>query len=138
VKNENYYNYFKGLTALVETSFPRKCSCCGKVYPTAKQFLTETHQMPNGRSSLKSAQKEDGTPIVEVFRNCVCGSTLMDEFNCRRDESSQGMKRRAQFDELLTQLQNENIPVDKAHEEILKVFYGKHSEILDFFLKKEN
>jgi hypothetical protein len=32
----------------------------------------------------------------------------MDEFNCRRDESSQGIKRRAQFDELLTQLQNEN------------------------------
>jgi hypothetical protein len=51
VKNENYYNYFKGLTALVETSFPKKCSCCGKIYQAAEQFLTETDQMPNPRKT---------------------------------------------------------------------------------------
>jgi len=86
-----------GLTAFIEKSFPKKCSVCGAIFQTADQFLTETQNMPNGRSSLKEALEEDGTEIVEVFRNCSCGSTLMEEFNSRRDNSTIGKERRAKF-----------------------------------------
>ncbi|MCK9987662.1 MAG: hypothetical protein AzoDbin1_04134, partial [Azoarcus sp.] len=42
----------------------------------------------------------DGQVIVELFRNCVCGSTLMDCFRDRRDTSEAGLRRRARFGEL--------------------------------------
>jgi len=137
--NPNYFdNYFEGLTAILESSFPRTCSLCGKRYETAERFLTETHNMPQGRSSLKEALEEDGTAIVEVFRNCSCGSTLMDEFNSRRNYSALGKKRRVQFDKLLHFLQKKEIPTEKARLEILKVFNGEHSELLDSFLKNNH
>jgi len=90
-------NNLVGLTAFIETSFPKKCSVCGATFKTAAQFLIETENMPNGRSSLKEAIEEDGMAIVEVFRNCSCGSTLMEEFNSRRDNSTIGKERRAKF-----------------------------------------
>ena len=130
-------NYFNGLTAIVESAFPKTCSVCGKTYETADMFLIETQNMPNGRSSLKEALEEDGTTIVEVFRNCMCGSTLMDEFNCRRDDSIQGVKRRAEFDSLLQILQKQHIPTEIARTEILKVIHGENSEMLNFLLKNQ-
>lgn len=128
--------YFSDLTVIVESSFPRKCSCCGKTYATAKSFLVETKNMPSGRSSLKEAIEEDGTTIVEVFRNCVCGSTLMDEFNSRRDESIEGQKRRETFDRLLMMLQQQQIAEEVARAEVLKVLHGEHSEHLNLLLGK--
>ena len=128
---------FKGLTALVESTFPRTCTFCGKTYETTESFLTETLNMPNGRSSLKAALEDDGTAIVEVFRNCSCGSTLMDEFNNRRDDSDQGKQRRDKFNKLLTLLQNQNLSTDAARKEIIKVLHGEKSDTLDSLLKSK-
>lgn len=128
-------HYFDGLTAFIESAFPKKCTVCGKTYQTAEQFLTETQNMPNGRSSLKQALEEDGTAIVEVFRNCRCGSTLMDEFNSRRDNTNPGQEKRAEFDKLVLILQNQHVPVEIARIEILKLFKGEKSETLDYLLK---
>jgi len=127
---------FKGLTAMFESSFPRKCSCCGKTYATAEIFLAETHNMPSGRSSLKEALEGDGTAIVEVFRNCVCGSTLMDEFNSRRDDSSKGKAKRATFDKLVSILNKQQISKELARGEVLKILHGEQSEVLDLLCKK--
>ncbi|MDT8426378.1 MAG: hypothetical protein RQ733_10430 [Methyloprofundus sp.] len=129
-------DYFKGLTAMVESSFPRKCSCCGKSYATAESFLAETQNMSSGRSSLKESLEEDGTVIVEVFRNCVCGSTLMDEFNSRRDDSGKGQQRRATFDKLVSLLQKQQISKGVARAEVLKMLQGERSEVLDLLRKK--
>jgi len=112
-----------GLTAFIETSFPKKCSACGATFQTATQFLTETQNMPNGRSSLKEALEEDGTEIVEVFRNCACGSTLMDEFNSRRDNSDTGKESRAEFDQLLSN--NRHLSIENARSEVLKQIKNK-------------
>ena len=46
---------FAGLRALLESSFPKHCGNCGRVYESVEQFLAETEDMPDGRSSLKSA-----------------------------------------------------------------------------------
>jgi len=115
-------NNLVGLTAFIETSFPKKCSVCGATFKTAAQFLIETQNMPNGRSSLKEALEEDGKEIVEVFRNCSCGSTLMDEFNSRRDNSNTGKKSRVEFEQLL--LNNRHLSIEKARIEVLKQIKG--------------
>lgn len=128
-------NYLNGLTALVESSFPRQCTCCGKLYQSAEQFLSETHSQPSGRSSLKEALEEDGTVIVEVFRNCSCGSTLMDEFSSRRDDTEQGKKRRDTFTKLMDVLQERSISQEVARAEIIKILQGKHSDLLDLLRK---
>ncbi|OAI10217.1 oxidoreductase [Methylomonas lenta] len=133
----NTDEYFQGLSALFESSFPKKCSVCGKVYKNSDQFLSETQNMPNGRSSLKEAIEDNGTAIVEVFRNCACGSTLMDEFNSRRDNSSQGQKRRLQFDKLLNILQKQGITTEIGRREIINFINGQHSDIIDSIRKKE-
>ena len=129
-------DYLNGLTALIESSFPKTCAVCGTTYQTAAQFLAETENMPNGRSSLKEVLEDDGTAIVEVFRNCPCGSTLMDEFNSRRDDSDLGQESRAKFNQLLIILQNQHISVELARTEILNLFKGEKSETLDYLLTK--
>jgi len=132
----NHNNYLNGLSSFIESAFPKTCAVCGKKYLTAEQFLTETDNMPSGRSSLKEALEDDGTSIVEVFRNCGCGSTLMDEFNSRRNNSEQGQKKRDEFNKLLKFLESQNVPTAKARTEILKLYKGEKSELLNTLLSK--
>ena len=77
--------------------FPKYCGCCGKAYLTPEDFLEQTQPLRSQQSSLKEDETEDGQLIVDVFRNCACGSTLMDEFQSRRDTSLEGRLRRAQY-----------------------------------------
>ena len=127
---------FAGLRALLESSFPKHCGNCGRVYESVEQFLAETEDMPDGRSSLKSALEDDGSEIVEVFRNCVCGSTLMDEFNSRRDDSDQGKKRRAEFDNMLEALRRHKLPDSVARTEILNFLKGRPSHLIELLNRK--
>lgn len=120
---------FEGLKALLESAFPKKCGNCGYVYETAEQFFMETQDMPRGHSSLKSVIEDDGMRIVEAFRNCRCGSTLMDEFGCRRDQSDKGAQRREAFDRMSILLQTRNISVAAARAEIVNFLHGKPNNL---------
>lgn len=91
---------FRGLKAL-PFQFPRKCNSCGREYQTEAEFLEQTENLRNGRSPFKESEDDEGGVILEVFRNCVCGSTLMDEFHSRRDNSPEGQKRRAAYAQAL-------------------------------------
>lgn len=121
---------FDGLRALLDSTFPKTCRSCGYVYISAEQFFIETHDMPHGRSSLRSAIEDDGLILVEAFRNCRCGSTLMDEFGCRRDQSAAGLKRRQAFDNMLCAMQARNIAVDAARMEIIKFLQGQPNTLV--------
>jgi hypothetical protein len=125
---------FRGLNALEETSFPRKCGTCGRVYATAEQFLLETQNVSGGKTGLKESMDDDGSHIVEVFRNCVCGSTLMDVFGNRRDTSEAGLRYRKRFDELIAFLAANGLEPDTARTELLKVMRGGHSEMAQYQL----
>lgn len=125
----------QGLTALLESAFPKKCSVCGREYLTPEQFLRETQDIPHVKSGLKEAVEDDGTAIVEVFRNCVCGSTLMDEFNNRRDTSERGRKRRKKFDHVLQQLVSKGLSIEVARTELIKLMHGHESTIVNEVLK---
>ncbi|MDO9226578.1 MAG: oxidoreductase [Pseudomonadota bacterium] len=121
---------FQGLNALEETSFPRTCATCGHVYETAEQYLRETDSVSGGKSGLKQSVDDHGHHCVEVFRNCVCGSTLMNVFGNRRDASQTGLRRRQRFNELIDILAANGLDKEVARRELLKVMRGGRSEIL--------
>lgn len=121
---------FANLRALEESTFPKRCATCGRSYATAAEFAIATSALSADRSGFKQTYDEDGKPIVELFRNCVCGSTLMSDFHDRRDWSPGGGKRRQRFDELLRLLQERGIDGAVARAELLKLMRGQKSELL--------
>lgn len=121
---------YSGLRALAETSFPRKCPNCGRLFETAEQFISETQDIRTSDSGLKESAEEDGSTIIELFRNCPCGSTLMDLFGDRRDFAEAGTKIRHQFSELLDSLVANGLEYNVARTELIKVMRGSKSEVL--------
>lgn len=120
---------FEGLQALSDSAFPKKCSNCGRLYHSPAEFLTHSQAIP-GRSGLKESFDEDDSTIVEVFRNCECGSTLLDFFENRRDTSEKGNRRREVFGKMLVLLQGKGLTIEEAREELKGVMNGKPSERL--------
>lgn len=112
---------FDGLTALYEASFPKKCANCGRTFASAEDYTTQTEDV-HGKSGLKSSLDDDDKPIVELFRNCPCGSTLMDCFADRRSPAA--MKRRKVFGRVLDTLEQRGMERNHAREELLKVLRG--------------
>lgn len=94
----------KEFSPLQAEAFPKKCSGCGKVYADEQQFLAETTSVAHGPSDIRSVRDDaaDNNIYLEVFRNCACGSTLMELFHSRRDLSEPGLTRRQLFDSMLT------------------------------------
>lgn len=127
----------QGLTALFESSFPKKCAVCGREYLTAEQFLQETQDLPHTKSGLKEVIEDNGSAIVEVFRNCVCGSTLMNEFNNRRDTSERGRLRREKFDRALHILVNKGLSKQVARTELIKLLHNRESLVINKLLAKD-
>jgi hypothetical protein len=129
-KNESFDNsFYKGLQALSTSSFPKKCMACGRTYRTVEEYIDGTQSIRN-LSGLKASLDEDDRPIVELFRNCVCGSTLMDTFNNRRDLSEAGIRRRKKFGELVEKLVNAGYSHESARAELLKIMRGEDSILL--------
>lgn len=125
---------FKGLKELSAASYPKKCRNCGREYLTMEQFLFETQDIQTAKTCLKQSLDDDGSKIVDVFRNCVCGSTLIESFNNRRDLSEAGIKRRGKFEDILNLLEQKNIDRRTARAELIKVLHGGDSEILSGLL----
>lgn len=120
---------YKGLQALTDLSFPKICNTCGKRYETVEEFIEQTEAIRQS-SGLKEDLDDDDRVIVGLFRNCTCGSTLMDEFNNRRNLTKSGIARREKFGELLDKLTEKGVPADVARSELLKVMRGEGSELL--------
>ncbi|MGH1487660.1 MAG: hypothetical protein ACRBCI_15710 [Cellvibrionaceae bacterium] len=122
---------YSGLKALAESSFPKKCNTCNETYQTAEEFIAKTQHVRPDHSGLKSSADDDGSEIVELFRNCLCGSTLMDAFTDRRDLSESGEARRQNFDKLLVMIQDRySIERTIARDELLKIMRGEASQII--------
>lgn len=93
----------KEFSPLQAEAFPKKCPSCGKVYASEQQFLAETTSVAYTPSDIRPVRDDaaDSSIYLEVFRNCACGSTLMELFRSRRDLSEQGLTRRQLFDSML-------------------------------------
>lgn len=126
-------SFFHDLRALAESAFPKHCPSCGRRFATAGEFLQATMPISAAKSGLKQAYDEDDRPIVELFRNCPCGSTLMDYFTDRRDQSEAGVRRRKRFGALLDFLVSQGVERQLARVELIKVLRGQNSELLARF-----
>jgi hypothetical protein len=127
---EALHGFYSGLRELAESAFPKRCRTCGRIYRDAAEFVAATQPTAPDKSGLKQSLDDDGRAIVELFRNCVCGSTLMDCFNDRRELSDGGARRRQRFTELLAYLSTQGIEHAIAQRELLKVMGGQPSELL--------
>ena len=122
---------YSGLQALAASAFPKKCATCGRTFESADDFIQETEHIRPEISGLKQSMDDDGAMIVELFRNCPCGSTLMDAFNDRRNLSPSGEKRRLRFKELQEYLSREHhLSASDARDELLNFMRGEPSHIL--------
>lgn len=123
--------FFEGLQALSDSAFPKTCSKCGRRYDSPDDFFRQSNAPSGSQTGLRKAEDDDETPIVELFRNCECGSTLMDFFSDRRDTSERGLRRRRLFGELLEVLEEQGMPRAEARVELLKVMNGDSSPKLE-------
>ncbi len=131
---------FEDLVALEECSFPKKCLTCGAIYKDIDDFTSRTVKL-QGSSGLKSSEDDDGATILELFRNCECGSTLLDFFANRRDTSEQGLRRRHAFNRVIIDLVAKGLDAETAKKELKYYIRHKKSKVLEkfgLFPKKKN
>jgi len=121
--------FFAGLKSIVDSAFPKICPMCGKIYNNENDFINETTKL-NNQTGLKQSYDDDDVIIVELYRNCSCGSTLMNFFGDRRDSSEAGEKRRVKIGELIEYLVSQGLEQDLARTELLKMIRGEISEVL--------
>ena len=129
--------FYTDLKALSDSSFPKKCNACGRQYRNVTEYIAQTSAVGQA-SGLKESLDDDDNLLVELFRNCVCGSTLMDEFHNRRDMSTAGINRRKKFKELLDRLTDAGFQLNEARQELLKVMRGEESKLIRITAGKKN
>ena len=122
--------WYSGLRPRGESAYPKTCGNCGRVYETPDDFFSETANIKSEDTGLRASDDEVGGVIVEAFRNCLCGSTLMENFSNRRDTLPAGRERRGRFDQMLNYLVEIGLNADTAYAELLKVARGGESNIL--------
>jgi hypothetical protein len=122
---------FSGLRQLTDSAFPKRCANCGREYRNAAEFLAATQRTGAQSSGLKQSKDDDGSTIVDLFRNCVCGSTLLESFWNRRDLSEEGMLRRKRFEEMIGKLVAIGYDAKFARSELLKFMHGQPNDVVD-------
>lgn len=119
--------FCEGLRALAAAAFPKHCNCCGRVFATAEEFMRQTQSVRKNITGLKQSFDDSNVAIVEAFRNCPCGSTLMDFFSDRRDISEASQHHRELFDKLLPHLQEKGMERTAARDYLLRIVRGQAS-----------
>jgi hypothetical protein len=132
---ENIDQLLSGLRILAESSFPRECGYCGKRYESAEQFLEQTKGTYTSPSGLTESVDDDDHPTVEAYRNCSCGSTLVEVFDNRRGNTQEDCLRRKKFSEVLETLVAMGVERSIARNELLAVIRGETSELLENYIR---
>ena len=130
ILDADLYDIYSDLKVLAETAFPKRCSTCDKVYHNVTEFIQETQQVRKSISGLQQSYDDSDHTILELYRNCSCGSTLMNFFQDRRDLSDDGQHRRQLFNKTLKKLADKGLDEKIARAEILKLLRGESSEVL--------
>lgn len=127
---------FAGLRQLADSAFPKRCAHCGRVYRDSEEFLTATQPVRPDCSGLKQSRDDDGQMIVDLFRNCVCGSTLLESFHNRRNLSKDGIMHRMLFQEMVGKIAAMGYPAETARDELLKFMRGQPNELVSLTIGK--
>ncbi|OIQ98917.1 hypothetical protein GALL_190120 [mine drainage metagenome] len=126
-----------GLRELAESAFPKRCGNCGREYRSTADFLAATRPLRVDCSGLKQSLGDDGKLIVDLFRNCVCGSTLLESFWNRRDTSEDGIGRRMRFQDMVDKLVATGRTAGTARNELLKLMRGQSIDLLNLAAQKK-
>jgi len=111
----------QGLTALAESAFPKRCANCGKIYHTVEDYVRETEALAGNKGIKAIDDEEEDENFLELYRNCTCGSTLMDYFQDRRDTTDRGLKRRQAFGQVLDYLIEKGLDPVESRRELMKL-----------------
>ena len=122
-----------GLESLAKSAFPRKCHNCSKIFKSFDELLEATRSLNRSNGIMESIDDND-KPILELYRNCTCGSTLVEFCRDRRDMSPEGIARRKRFGALLESLEEQGLSRNVARRELLKIVRGESSTVLSEFL----
>ena len=73
---------------------------CGTVFDDEIEFFERTQSLPHVTSDVRSVEDEEmETQIyLEIYRNCSCGTTLMEFFRCRREATVSPYRKRLLFE----------------------------------------
>lgn len=126
----NFDDLYSDLKSMAETTFPKRCSTCDKVYNNVQEYINDTESLRPGVSGFEESCDDEDQPILGLYRNCSCGSTLLNFFGDRRDLSEAGIKRREKFGILLEKLKAKGIEENVARTELLKLLRGEASELI--------
>jgi predicted nucleic acid-binding Zn-ribbon protein len=121
---------YADLDSLAADAFPKRCTGCGNVFQDVHQFLRETTPVRQDHSGFKAGIDDADKNIVELFRNCKCGSTLLEFFSDRRDTSENGIRRREKFGRLLDTLVAKGADRTHAREVILRGMGGQEVDLM--------
>ncbi|MBF0205326.1 MAG: hypothetical protein HQK53_00410 [Oligoflexia bacterium] len=128
------------LTTLYSQKFPKKCNCCGRVYPDRMTFLKETQKVASTKVNTYKNKKENETSNknsnetsngnhannnIHEFRNCVCGSALLIMLPDRRDSSVFGQIRRELFDLCVEKLKTTSEEKEKDLKRVMRIIFRK-------------
>jgi hypothetical protein len=123
--------WFAGLRVLSDDSFPKCCRSCGREFASETDYFQQTQAIRPDITGLKAVYDDEEGALVEVFRNCVCGSTLLVNCMSRRDDSAAGSSQRQLFEELLGYLVHHGVDHAQARIELLRMVAGERSEVLE-------
>ncbi len=129
-QHEFIHELTKELKEIAEISFPKECTSCGARYESLEDFLEQTDSIPNAQGLFDKLILEDMS-VIDIIRNCHCGSTLMVAFSERRDKTAHGLRRRELFGHLLERLLEVGIEEPAARTALLKVVHGGRSDLLE-------
>ena len=132
----NDKEFFAGLRELAESAFPKRCANCGREYQNAAEYLAATQPIRIDSSGLKLSHDDEGQAIVDLFRNCVCGSTLLESFRNRRNQSEEGIKGRMRFQDMVDKLVAKGCAAETARTELLKLMRGQPNDLLNLVKRR--
>jgi hypothetical protein len=131
---------YDGLQEIAQNQFPRHCGACGRTFRDADEFIRSTHALRNLKnehvSALQAAEDEHGQPAIQLYRNCPCGSTMLEFFQDRRDLSPAGQQRRKRFGELLEQMEQSGIDRALGRVELIRFLRGEESALIRGYIDR--
>ncbi len=98
-KKKQFAQFYLGLRESNLDEFPKGCKTCKKTFQTLDDFLNETVEIP-ASTGLIEVEVFPESP-VGLWRNCLCGSTLLVLCDDRRDPSEEAARQRRIFSKCL-------------------------------------
>ncbi len=128
---------FAGLKLSAYGAFPKVCANCQRSYASTASFFADTRPPQTHPTGLMHTEGDAGESLVQAFRVCRCGSSLMQYFRTRRDTSAEGVDRREAFAMFVNQLARVGVSTEQARDRLLGCMHQSGTDIQAFCRRAE-